>query len=91
MGSRAPRPFTVTLAIEEAAHLMGPAGRGGQQVLHRKLNKQLEDGNLKIKLTDPELGMIIRYMTQYGSGGFQGRLRKAFWRSFREIFAKASV
>jgi hypothetical protein len=90
MGSRAPRLLAITLAFEEAAHLMGPAGRGGHQVLHKKLNKQLEDGNLTIKLTDTELGMIIRYMTQYGSGGFQGRLRRAFWRSFREIFAKAN-
>ena len=91
MGSRPPRPFTVTLAIEEVVHLMGPAGRGGHQALHKKLNKQLEDGNLTVKLNDAELGFIIRYMTQYGPGGFQGRLRKAFWRSFREMFAKASA
>jgi hypothetical protein len=88
---KAPRPFEITLAIEEAAHIMGPAGEGGHQDLHEKLNKQLEDGNLTIKLTDAELGMIIRYMTQYGSGGFQGRLRRAFWRPITEIFAKASA
>lgn len=41
----------------------------------------------EVSLTDSELGELIRYMTQYGEGGFQGRLRRAFLRSVYELLA----
>lgn len=42
---------------------------------------------MEVSLTDSELGELIRYMTQYGEGGFQGRLRRAFLRSVYELLA----
>jgi hypothetical protein len=78
--TKAPRPFEISLTIHEAASLMEPAGSGGQQQFHEEIRKQLMDGNLTVRFDDEHLGKLIRYMTQYGSGGFQSRLRKAFRR-----------
>jgi hypothetical protein len=78
--TREPRPVKLTLVEEEAAFLLDPSGEGGHQQLHEMLRSQLSDGALTVTLDDHDLGKVIRYMTQYGSGGFQGRLRKALQR-----------
>lgn len=79
------RPFTLTLLPQEAAELLVPVGSGGHQTLHQMLLDQLANGNLTVTLDDAELGRLIRYMTQYKSGGFQGRLQRAFLRPLREL------
>ncbi len=67
--------------------LQAPAGDGGQQGCHKRLMQQLAESPT-IRLSDEELGELIRYMSRYGSGGFQGRLQKAFLRSIaRQIGA----
>jgi hypothetical protein len=78
-----PKPFVFVLTQDEADVIAQPAGEGGHQGLHRRLQEQLEHG-LTISLDDAQLGELIRYMTQYKSGGFQGRLRTAFERSLRK-------
>jgi hypothetical protein len=75
--TKEPKHVTLTLTEEQASHLLAPAGEGGHQQLHEMLRHQLAGGNLTVDLNDEELGRIVRYMTQYGSGGFQGRLKKA--------------
>jgi hypothetical protein len=82
----APRPFVLQLTQAEAEEITGPVGEGGHQSLHKRLTGQLENGNLQITLTDQQLGELIRYITQYGVGGFQGRLYRAFIRSIRGLF-----
>lgn len=79
-----PKPFAFKLTPEEAEQITGAAGEGGHQELHRRLTHELADGNRTVTFNDAEMGELIRYMTQYGSGGFQGRLRRAFLRSLRE-------
>jgi hypothetical protein len=75
--TKEPRPVSLNLTKEQAAFLLEPSGDGGHQQLHEMLRSQLIDGSLTISLDDYDLGKVIRYMTQYGSGGFQDRLRKA--------------
>ncbi len=82
---RAARPFTFTLLPTEASEVLEPTGEGGHQKLHDQLCAQLSNGNLTIELDDAQLGKVFRYMTQYGSGGFQGRLSKAFRRPLLEL------
>jgi hypothetical protein len=84
MGKEA-RPIEVTLTEHEAAELLEPAGEGGHQGLHEQIRAQLDHGNRTLRLGDDLLGKIIRYMTQYGSGGFQGRLRRAFQRPLVQL------
>lgn len=81
---KAPKPFTFTLTPEEADELSAPAGEGGHQGLHSRLRQELESGERTVTFDDAEMGELIRYMTQYKGGGFQGRLRRAFIRSLRE-------
>lgn len=64
----------------EAAIILEPVGNGGFQRFHQMLCDQLQDGKLEVTFDDENLGKLIRLMTQYGSGGFQGRLQKAFRR-----------
>lgn len=78
-----PKPFVFQLTQAEADAIREANGSGGHQSLHRRLTEQLAHGNA-ISLDDAGLGEVIRYMTQYSGGGFQGRLRKAFIRSLRE-------
>jgi len=80
-----PKPFKLTLTASEAAELLKPSGKGGHQSLHRRLIKQLAGGSLTVTCSDRQLGQLIRYITQYGSGGFQSRLRRAFRRSLHEL------
>lgn len=82
--ARTPKPFVFKLTEEEAAEIAGPAGDGGHQSLHRRLNDELADGERTVTFDDAEMGELIRYMTQYKSGGFQGRLKRAFIRSLEE-------
>lgn len=83
---RAPKPFEFTLTPQEIAVLQAPAGDGGQQGYHKRLMEQLADPTMR--LSDEEPGELIRCMSRYGSGGFQGRLQKAFLRSIaRQIGA----
>lgn len=74
--------FVFHLTDAEAAEMRGPvAGSGGQQSFHRSILADLERSHT-IPFDDKRLGKLIRYMTMYGhSGGFQGRLRRAFIRS----------
>ena len=85
--TREAKPIKLTLTGTEAVQLLEPAGEGGQQQLADFLRDQLKGGNLDISLDDTELGKLIRYMTQYGSGGFQGRLQRAFRRPLRSLIA----
>lgn len=84
---KAPRPIVLTLTPDEASELLAPAGEGGQQTFHQLIINQLQGGNLSIAFDDDQIGKLIRYMTQYGQGGFQGRLRKAFRRPLLALIA----
>jgi hypothetical protein len=78
-----PKPFIFHLTDVEIAEIRNAAGEGGHQALQRRLMEQLDQGPA-VTLNDADLGELIRYMTQYKGGGFQGRLRAAFGRSLRE-------
>ncbi len=84
-----PKPVILTLRPDEAAELQVPVGEGGQQSFHQGIIAQLQGGNLGVAFNDEQLGKLIRYMTQYGPGGFQSRLRKAFRRPLLELLAAA--
>lgn len=60
-------------------------GSGGHQAFHKRIYTALLAGPT-VTFDDAQLGELIRHMSQYGSGGFQARLRKAFMRSLRELF-----
>lgn len=83
--AREPKKFHFELNEEEADEIRNAKGSGGHQSLHRKLVDALEDGNLSVELNDCELGEIIRYIALYKSGGFQGRLGRAFKRELRNL------
>jgi len=83
---RPPKPLVFTLTPEEALEITEAKGSGGHQSLHRRLVTELAEGNLTITFTDRQFGELVRYVTRYESGGFQGRLRRAFERSLRELF-----
>lgn len=83
--SREPKPFVFTLTFEEAQLITGAAGSGGHQELHRRITEELENNDNQVTFTDEQLGELIRYMTRYGSGGFQDRLRRAFNRSLADL------
>jgi hypothetical protein len=79
---------TLHLDPAEAQALFKPVvGSGGFQNMQRKLNNALTFGAMdaSISLSDAELGAVVRHMAYSRSGGFEGRLRKAFGRSLREI------
>ncbi len=84
---KAASPVIITLTAEEAAQILTPVGSGGQQAFQQQLIKQLQGGSLDISLDDDQLGKLFRYMIQYGPGGFQGRLRKAFRRPLSELLS----
>jgi hypothetical protein len=48
-------------------------GEGGFQSLLRKMQRQLASG--WIELSDADVERWVRYSTEYGSGGFEDRLR----------------
>ena len=82
---RAAKPFIFHLEPEEALLITEAKGSGGQQTLHRRLVTELAKGDLTITLNDSQFGELIRYMTRYGSGGFQNRLRDAFRRVLGDL------
>jgi hypothetical protein len=79
------KPFVLQLTPQEVALIQQPVGSGGHQSLHAELIAQLAQSGNQLTLNDAQLGRIIRYMTQYGSGGFQGRLHQALRRPLREL------
>jgi hypothetical protein len=80
---REPRPFSFELRPDEIAELRHPVGAGGYQNLQQRILEQLDSGST-VTLNDQQLGELLRYMTQYQGGGFQGHLRAAFSRSLKE-------
>jgi hypothetical protein len=85
--SRDGEPFAFTLEPAEIAQITDTSvkGRGGLQTLQNKLRAQLEAGRV-VQLDNAGLGQLIRYMTRHGGGGFEDRLRRAFARSFLDLF-----
>ena len=80
-----PIPFSFNLTPIEVDAITNAHGSGGQQALHRRIVSELTDNNGVITFNDKELGQLIRYMSQYGQGGFQSRLHQAFDRSLKEL------
>ena len=80
------KPFVFTLNPEEVSKIIETAisGKGGLQDLQKKLRRQLEHGNF-VTFDNAGLGQLIRYMTRYGEGSFETRLRNAFARSLMEL------
>ena len=85
--ARAAIPFRFILTQDEIEQIRNAEGSGGQQTLHRRIVSELDSNDGSVTFDDKELGTLIRYMAQYGQGGFQGRLRAAFIRSLRELLA----
>lgn len=83
--TRDARPFRLQLTPDEADAICGAVGSGGQQTLHRRIVEELDANGGAVTFDDGELGTLIRYMTQYGSGGFQDRLRSAFSRELKHL------
>ena len=83
----APKPFVLKLTPAQAAEISAPSGEGGHQGFHEMILSQLQNGNLTVTLNDAQFGQLFRYMTQYGSGGFQGRLQRAFGPAIRQLLA----
>ena len=70
-----------TLNREEMAQLDVPvAGDGGFQALLRRLQLDLNTETGEICVSDTDVARISRYCTQYGQGGWQDRLARAFHR-----------
>ena len=88
---RAAKPFIFHLEPEEALLITEARGTGGQQKLHRRLVAELTKGDLTITLNDSQFGELIRYMTRYGSGGFQNRLRDAFRRVLGDLLHMSAL
>jgi len=85
--SKAPRPFAIRVNKFEASVILEYERAGGFQDFHRSIADQLQDGRLEVVFDDEGLGKLIRLMTQYGSGGFQGALKKAFRRNLGRMIA----
>ena len=86
---RPAKPFEFTLEPAEIEQITEAevVGSGGLQSLLRRLQAELERGNV-VTLDDAELGELIRYITRYDpEGGFEMRLRRAFIRSIYDLFA----
>jgi hypothetical protein len=81
------RPFVFELLPSEIAEINATEvnGRGGLQSLQLRLRSQLSSGN-SVSFNNAQLGQLIRYMARYGDGSFESRLRRAFARSFLDLF-----
>ena len=67
--------ITLTLTDDEAEPIRRAAnGTGGMQSLLRELSTQLGPDNT-VSLSFSQIEKVIRYTSNYGVGGFQGRLR----------------
>jgi hypothetical protein len=80
-------PFVFDLLPEEISLItqIEIVGSGGLQTLLRKVREQLENGG-RVEFDNAGLGQLIRYTTRIGGGGFETRLRRAFARSFLDLF-----
>lgn len=86
--SRDAKPFIFELLQPEIDQLVETpvSGGGGLQNLQVRLRDELAKGS-SVTFTDAQLGQLIRYMTRYGSGGFEVRLHRAFARSIYDLLA----
>ncbi len=67
--------LTIKLTDEEAELIKKEArGEGGMQSLLREVQHGIKSDNT-VTLTPVQISRIIRYTSNYGGGGFQGRLR----------------
>jgi hypothetical protein len=65
----------VQLNAEETAALMRPIrGQGGFQSLLRGLQRSFDRPSKVLTLSEEQIERIVRYTTDYGWGGFEGRL-----------------
>jgi hypothetical protein len=63
-----------TLSASEIAKLQRPIkGKGGFQVLLRRLQRQIDGNTLTASPDDIE--KLVRYSFEYGTGGFQERTK----------------
>jgi hypothetical protein len=81
------KPVELSLTKREADDFLAVVieSDGGLQGLMRRLQMQLAGGGQKVRFEVADAKDFFRftvYMTQYGSGGYQGYLRKAFARAF---------
>lgn len=85
---RAAKPFEIDLHDCEVDLLKAAPDTGGHQALCRRLLADIQRGpGNRVTLTDEQMGELIRYLTRYGSAGFQARLRRAFARPLQELLA----
>jgi hypothetical protein len=76
--------FNTQERSELVAHF---AGIGGFNDFARWIQANIDDTDWSIALTDAQVGKLVRYLGyNRGNGGAQGRLRRAFSRSFAERF-----
>jgi hypothetical protein len=76
----------IELTPDEAKILCRPVnGDGGFQSLLRGLQQKLDTKTGVLMVSDVQFERIIRYTSQYGWGGFEGRL-EAIRRTFPESF-----
>ena len=79
------KSFTITLNEAEASELLNVSGgSAGQQQVQAQLKEQLADGNRVLTLTDPQLGKLIRFMTQ-GPTAVQHVLKRTLARPLTEM------
>lgn len=80
-------PFVFTLQPTEMAQIAGIPlnGSGDLRTLHKNLQEQLAQGNT-VTFDNEGLGQLIHYMTRFGQGSLEMRLRRAFARSFLDLF-----
>ena len=77
----------IELTPEELEILCRPInGQGGFQGLLRGLQRNLDRKTRVLTVTDEQFGRIVRYTSQYGWGGFEGRL-EAIRKNFPRFFA----
>ena len=68
-------PTQVTLTPAEAEALNRPVnGQGGFQSLLRGLKRSFDRSTMTLSLSDTQIERIKRYTSEYGWGGFEGRL-----------------
>ena len=76
----------IELTLDEIAILRRPVnGDGGFQSLLRSLQRNLDRKSGILTVTGDQFDRIVRYTSQYGWGGFEGRL-EAVRRSYPRFF-----
>lgn len=64
---------SISLRPEDIELLKRPIrGSGGWQILLRRIQDRIKGDELTLEVKD--VGKILRYVSDYGSGGFEGRL-----------------